>query len=105
MNEPEYLKAARHLAHNSLADGSLSELERFALLYETITSQLPDADEAADFIKMVKDLERIYGEDPELAKTFCDGVEMHQGVSNAQLAAWTMLVSTIYNLDITKTRG
>jgi len=105
MNEPEYLKAARHLAHETIADGSLSPAERVAVIYETITSKLPDAAATGRFLKMVADLEAIYGDNSNLADELCQGVELHEHVATAELAAWTMLVSTIYNLDITKTRG
>ncbi len=105
MNELEYLKAARHLAHETVANRTLTPADRLAAVYETITSKLPDTDETEDFLKMVADLESIYRDNTQLAEQLCEGVELHEGVSMAELAAWTLLVSTIYNLDITKTRG
>ncbi|MFV2070206.1 MAG: DUF1553 domain-containing protein, partial [Pirellulales bacterium] len=105
MNELEYLKAARHLAHETIADRLLSPADRLAVVYETITSKLPDASESEGFRKMVEDLESIYRDNSNLADQLCEGVKLHEGVSTVELAAWTMLVSTIYNLDITKTRG
>ena len=105
MNETEYLKAARHLAHETIADRSLSPADRLAAVYETITSRLPDADETETFLKMVEDLGTIYRDNSSLADQLCEGFQLHDGVSPADLAAWTMLVSTIYNLDITKTRN
>ncbi len=104
MNESEYLKAARHLAHGMLADRSLSEADRLAVLYETITSKLPDADETELFLKMLDELEAMYGDNSKLAEDLCKGVSLPKDVSKPELAAWTMLTSTIYNLDITKTR-
>jgi hypothetical protein len=104
MNETEYMKAARHLAHKTLADRSLNPTDRLALLYETITSKLPDADEIETSLKLVEDLEAIYGDNADLTEQLCQGVQLQEGVSAVELAAWTMLVSTIYNLDITKTR-
>ena len=105
MNEPEYLKAARHLAHESLADRSLSPADRVAIIYETITSRLPDANETEDLLQLIRDLESIYGDNVSLADQLCAGVSLHADVSTVELAAWTMCVSTLYNLDITKTRG
>lgn len=105
MNEPEYLKAARHLAHETIADRSLSPADRLAVLYETIASRLPDAAETENFLKMIEDLEAIYRGNSVMADELCKGVQLHKGVSAVELATWTMLVSTIYNLDITKTRG
>jgi hypothetical protein len=104
MNEREYLKAARHLAHERLADRALNPTERLAALYETITAKLPRADETRVFLKMLEDLETIYRDNSNLADQLCEGVQLRKGISTSELAAWTMLVSTIYNLDITKNR-
>jgi len=105
MNELEYLKAARHLAHETVADRSRNGAERLAVLYETITTKRPDGDETKIFLQMVEDLETMYRERSNLADELCEGVPLAQGVSTSELAAWTMLVSTIFNLDITKTRN
>ena len=95
---------ARHLAHRTIAGRGLKPADRLEVLYETITSRLPDAGEAKVFLKMLEDLESIYRDKTELAKNLCEGVQLQEGASAPELAAWTMLVSTIYNLDITKTR-
>ncbi len=104
LNEPHYLNAARRLAQKTLADRSLSSADRLSNVYETITSKLPDAGETEGLLKMAKDLESIYRDNSVLADKLCDGAKLAEGESRAELAAWTMLVSTIYNLDITKTR-
>jgi hypothetical protein len=104
MNELEYLKAARHLAREMIEDRSLSPADRLAVVYETITSKLPDAGETQEFLELVEDLETMYRDNTNLADDLCEGVALQKGVSSSELAAWTMLVSTIYNLDITKTR-
>jgi len=105
MNEPEYLKAARHLAHTTITDRSLNPADRLAILYGTITSRLPDAAESDALLKMTEDLKTLYRDNSELADGLAEGVQLHDGVTASELAAWTMLVSTIYNLDITKTRN
>ncbi|HRX82442.1 MAG TPA: hypothetical protein P5307_25425, partial [Pirellulaceae bacterium] len=79
--------------------------ERLAAIYETITSRLLDADDTASYLKMVEDLEAIYRNNSALAEKLCEGVTLREGETSAELAAWTMLVSTIFNLDITKTRS
>jgi hypothetical protein len=104
MNEAEYLKAARHLTLRALADGSLSPAERLAVIYETITSRLPDAVEADALLALVDDLETMYAEKPGLADRLGQGSHRPDSISSSELAAWTMLTSAIYNLDITKTR-
>jgi hypothetical protein len=104
LNESEYLRAARHLAAQTLAsDKSLPE-DRLSVVYETITSRLPDAVERETLLELVRDLEAMYSSNAELAAQLCEGATLKAGRSAAELAAWTMLVSTIYNLDIVKTR-
>jgi hypothetical protein len=104
MNEPEYLKAARYLARTTIQKGPADCSERLAVLFETILSRPPDKEEEKVFLDMVGDLRTIYDENAELADSLCEGVSPVEGSSKAELATWTMLVSTIYNLDIAKVR-
>jgi len=104
MNEREYLKAARHLAATILADDAHTAEDRLRVLYETITSKIPDAAESEVLLSSVRDLQAIYERNPALAEQLCQGAALAEGCSTAELAAWTMLASTIYSLDITKTR-
>jgi hypothetical protein len=105
MNEPEFLKAARHLAHQTLAESGMKPATRVELLYETVTARLPDDQESAAYLKLVDDLLNTYRDDPQLAEQLCQGQTLAEGVTAAELAAWTMLVNTFYNLDITRTRN
>jgi len=104
MNEAEYLKAARHLAHRTLQRQGTSPEERLAIIYETVTARLPDSAETETFLAMQAELKAMYEEAPELADQLCRGMELGEHDSPARLAAWTMVASAIYNLDITKTR-
>ena len=105
LNEEEYLKAARHLASSVLDEKIQSDrAERINVIYETITSYLPSDTERKTLEQLVTDLESIYEESPELAAELCGEETFPAQVTPARCAAWTMLTSTIYNLDITKTR-
>ena len=104
LNEREYLKAARHLAKQSLADGTLGDAERLEQLYDAVTSQLPDEEETQTLLQLSRDLDTMYTENPQLADKVCAGVELREGTSRAELAAWTLVVSSLFNLDITKSR-
>jgi len=101
MNEPEYLKAARHLAARVLSEPGRGAAERVAIIYETITSHPPDAVEREAFLQLVADLENHYRNAPGLAAELA-GPSASQ--PPAKLAAWTLMTSAVYNLDITKTR-
>ena len=60
--------------------------------------------DAETLLRMKDDLETRYRDHPALAEELCEGLRSDDGISSAELAAWTVLVSTIYNLDSTKTR-
>ena len=103
LNESEYLKAARNLAQRVLALKTKRE-QQIEVAYETVTSKLPDKAELAVLSKLVEDLQERYGENPALAEQICSGITLKSVEDKARLAAWTMLVNSVYNLDITKTR-
>ena len=97
MNEEEYLKAERHFAGQVLQE---KPEQRIAFAYETITSQLPDEKESKALADLLIDLEKSYRENPELVAAMTgDG-----GQNSAELAAWTLVINTLFNLDINKTR-
>ncbi len=105
MNEQEYVKAARHLAHRTISQHlDSSPSERLTAIYETITSHVPDEKEHAILLQAYRDFVSLYDADRELAELLCRGQKPPERHSTADLAAWTMLASAIYNLDITKTR-
>ena len=104
MNEPEFVKAARHLAHAGLVENPVETAACLNFVYETITGRLPDAAESARCLTMLAELEALYVEDEQLAGEMCADFDRSKGISKAELAAWTMLVSAIQNLDITRTR-
>jgi hypothetical protein len=104
LNESEYLKAARQLALNVLKEEGLDTKKRIALAWETVTAKLPDDRESGLMEKLIGDIKRRYDEQPELAGALCGELNMPSAHQEAELAAWTIAVNTLYNLDITKTR-
>ena len=104
LNESEYLKAARALANTTLAQKAETDAARLAFAYETVTAQVPDPREQAILLKLVANLRDRYTDQPALADALCAGLDLPDAPAKAQLAAWTVLVNTLYNLDITKTR-
>ncbi|TWT75186.1 DUF1553 domain-containing protein [Allorhodopirellula solitaria] len=108
LNEPEYLKAAGQLAAKTLEQ---PEQDRLEFLWETVTAQLPDEQEKAVLQTLLDDLTVKYQTAPDLAADVCRDITLATTTesavdadSQAELAAWTMLASTLYNLDITKTK-
>ena len=104
LNEGEYLKAARSLAQKALEAEATDESKRLVLVYETVTSKLPDEKELQVLYDLTRNLQKNYLEQPVLSDAICRGLNVGDAEQKAQLAAWTVLVNALYNLDITKTR-
>jgi hypothetical protein len=93
MNETQYVEAANHLAKRMFEiDDLTSDEQRARWLFETVTIHLPRDHELAEAIALVEDLTGYYSEHPELADKLV-------GSSDAEQAAWTILASTLLNLD------
>jgi hypothetical protein len=93
MNEAQYLEAARQLATRTLAEPQRTSSEsRIEWLFETVTARLPDQDELHELRVLLDDMLAYYGERPDLASAA-------SGTSGPHEAAWTVLASTLLNLD------
>ncbi|MCB9883448.1 MAG: PSD1 domain-containing protein [Planctomycetes bacterium] len=104
-NEHQSLDAARAIATKAIGLHSESRTEDcMAWLYETITSCMPDTGESTTLMTLLEDLQRRYSEQPDLARSLCPP-QLPSEVSHARLASWIVIASTIYNLDITRTKG
>jgi hypothetical protein len=104
LNEAEYLNAARHLALKMLTEPTTPAADRIGWIYETITAYEPTETQRELLLNLLADLETTYAGSPELAADLCGDAELPRHVSAEQLAAWTMVASGIYNLDLTKTK-
>ncbi|MEC8651818.1 MAG: DUF1549 and DUF1553 domain-containing protein [Planctomycetota bacterium] len=103
LNEPEYQRCARQLALGALSS-TADDAGRLAFVYETITSHLPDPREQELLLGSLKALRAEYAARPALAAQSCRGAALPDGVEAVELAAWAMLASAVYNLDVTRTR-
>ena len=104
LNESEYLSAARNLAMTILVPKDAKPAQRIAFAYETVTSKLPDKEEQKMLYDLLQSLYKTYLNEPALADDVCDGLPITKQEQRAKVAAWTVLVNSLYNLDITKTR-
>jgi hypothetical protein len=102
LNESEYMRAARTFAELALKQEGLDETQRLRFAYEALTSRLPDTEEQAVLLHLLNDLTSYYREHAQLADALCEGVTLKEASAKASLSAWTVLVNTLYNLDITK---
>ncbi|MGC6551167.1 MAG: DUF1553 domain-containing protein, partial [Rubripirellula sp.] len=101
MNEQQAMDAARALALKFHTDKETLSIVR---MYETITGQEPDEDELKTLQDAFHGFLAYYSENPSLAKDLVEDV-LPDGQDAGRLAAWTMLVNAVFNLDVAKTRS
>ena len=93
MNETQYVEAAQHLAKRCMAASEPTNAEdRIQWLFETVTARLPSETEALELNQLLGDLRLYYAEHPDLSAKL--GTTSESGG-----AAWTILASTVLNLD------
>jgi hypothetical protein len=78
--------------------------DRILFAYETVTAKLPDSKEVDVLQTLLNDLRDEYASSPKLVDDLCEGVSVDSPQDKVELAAWTVLCNTLYNLDITKTK-
>ena len=61
--------------------------------------------ETAQLLKLIADMKTTYEGNLPMAQQLCEGLELADGIQASDVAAWTLLVSTLHNLDRTKTRN
>ncbi|MEE2642489.1 MAG: DUF1553 domain-containing protein [Planctomycetota bacterium] len=103
MNEEQYFAAAKQLAitvMRNLAD----DRKRIDHLYESLTAQLPDDNERMLLLKGLNDLKESYRSNATLRDEVTAGLQLGQ-LPGEEVAAYTLLINSLFNLDITKTRN
>lgn len=104
MNESQYFSAAKHLAQNVLKELDKDD-QRIRFLYESLTAHLPDQKESELIHSTLKELRQIYASDQQLTKGISEGINLEGRVNQVDLAAYTSLINSLFNLDVTKTRN
>ena len=93
MNETQYLQAAKHLGQRVLQQSELAnDQQRLAWLFETVTMRPPSEFESRELSQLLADLKEHFAADTEATKQFV-------GQASVEKAAWTMIASTMLNLD------
>ena len=104
MNEEQYFQAARQFALQVLAHEDMAEEDRIGWAYESVTSQLPDDAELAALQKGLDAFQAVYEQDNPSAEALTADLKTLNDQQRIEVAAYTMLVNSLFNLDITKTR-
>jgi hypothetical protein len=104
MNESQYFEAARHLAQQLLGLPNHTEEERLRFVFESSTSRLPNTDEQGDLRVGLDGFRSLYREDIDAAQAMTSDLNLTSDSQRIELAAFTMIVNSLFNLDVTKTR-
>ncbi len=104
MNERQYFKAAKQFARNVLERADRSDEQRLSYAYESVTSHLPDTSEMTRLRNGLDAFRAIYQADLPSAKAMTSDVKEAIDQDRVEIAAYTMLVNSLFNLDVTKTR-
>jgi hypothetical protein len=106
MNDVQHFEAARSLAEKVIAGAATPE-ERVAMLYRTVLSRRPDAEESQLMLAALAAQRELYNADPEAAKkVIAFGESKPKGVAPPEeTAAWAMIANLVLNLDETLNRN
>jgi hypothetical protein len=106
MNDPTYIEASRKFAERLMHEGA-SDDERLARAFRTATGRAPGEREMSVLRTLLADQSARYHKNPEAARELMKVGEApyDAALDLPQLAAWTMIISTLLNLDETVTKG
>lgn len=109
LNEPLFLECARSLAMLTVKEGGSTDADRIGYAFRRCVSRPPTADEVVAISELLsRQLERFSVEGAEpwafAANDPKNPPSLPEGVSPAQLAAWTAVSRVLLNLDETITK-
>lgn len=106
LNDVTYIEAARALAARTLKKGGNNERNRLVFAFRTVTSRIPTDREQAILGRALTRHRETFAKNEEAAKTLVTYGESRLGndLPPVELAAYTALANTLFNLNETITR-
>ena len=105
LNDPTYVEASRALAQRAILEAGRDPQARLRFLFREATARRPTPTESRILLELAQRRLEHYKQQPELAaKLIAVGASKPGNVEAVELAAWTMVASTIFNLDETITK-
>ncbi|MGB7346024.1 MAG: PSD1 and planctomycete cytochrome C domain-containing protein [Pirellulaceae bacterium] len=109
MNEEQHIAAAKHLARRILGQKDSAQIEstdheHINVAYEMITAKMPSDDQLKQMLHALSQFRNVYRNDIQLAKQLTSDRDDETDQQRIETAAWTMLVHSLLNLDVTRTR-
>ncbi len=106
LNDTQFVEAARHFAQRIMTEAGADTAQRIVHGFRMVTARQPEAAEIEVFKRILTAALKTYAEDGEAAKALLSVGESprDETLPVDQHAAWTMVASTMMNLDETLTR-
>ena len=103
MNDPQWVEASRALAQRLIEQGGKQPDQRIKYLSDLVLSHDPSPKMEAVLQQSLSQMEQHYTADPAAAKDLIAVGEKPRdpAIPPPELAAWTMVVSEVFNLDET----
>jgi hypothetical protein len=101
MNDPQWVEASRALAERLIRQGGKQPEQRIQYLSELVLSHDPSPQMASVLQQSLNQMEKHYATDPTAAHDLVAVGEKPRdaAIPPPELAAWTMVVSEVLNLD------
>jgi hypothetical protein len=101
MNDPQWVEASRALAERLIRQGGKQPEQRIQYLSELVLSHDPSPQMASVLQQSLNQMEQHYATDPAAAHDLVAVGEKPRdaAIPAPELAAWTMVVSEVLNLD------
>lgn len=105
MNDPQHLEAARHLAAQAWQSEE-TDGDRLDTIFQRTLARSPKPNEAEVLLKGLAQYRVVYLEDPDAAQSLITQGQSppNVGIKSPEHAAWTMIATTVFNLDEMVTR-
>jgi hypothetical protein len=105
LNDPTYVEASRVLAQSAIIEAGADAQARVRFLFRAVTSHRPSADEIRILLDLAQRRLDYYKKQPaQAAALIATGASKRANLEATELAAWTVVASTILNLDQTITK-
>ena len=104
MNEEQYFKATRHFALYILSLPGKTQRERILKAYESVISRLPDESEYILLENGLNTFQTLYNNDLPAALDLTVDLTLRDENQRIEVAAYTMLIHSLFNLDTAKTK-
>ena len=107
MNDIQYVEAARKMAERVVRQPLKEDRQRIDYAFRLATAQHPDTEQAEELLGLLSDMRAEFAQEEAAAQALLGVGEAPvevDGVPAPELAAWTVVTSTILNLDETVTK-